>query len=277
MKGKLAEKVVFVTGASSGIGAALAREAAAQGAAVVLAARRLERIAGIAGELEAAGGKALAVRCDVTAEGDLDAAVAQAMARFGRLDVVVANAGFGVGGQLARLSVDDYRRQFETNVFGLIRTVHATLAPLAASGGALGLVGSANGYLSIPRVSAYCASKHAVRSLAVCLRHELAPRGISVTHLVPGFVQSEIRQVDNQGEFRADAPDPVPRWLQMPAPTAARKMLRALVARRSECVITLHGKAGVFLARHTPWLVSAALRLRRGAQRRGAAPQENLT
>jgi NAD(P)-dependent dehydrogenase (short-subunit alcohol dehydrogenase family) len=264
LKQKLAEKVVLVTGASSGIGEALVREAAAAGAAVVLVARRFERTARLAAELEAQGARALAVRGDVTVDGEIEAAVAQALARFGRLDVVIANAGFSVNGRLADLRLEDYRRQFDTNFFGVLRTIYAALPALRATRGAIGLLGSTNGYLSLPGYSAYCASKHAVRSLGDCLRHELASEGVSVTQLAPGFVQSQIRVLDNDGEPRPDAIDPIPRWLQLPARRAARLMLRSIRARRAESIITLHSRLGIFFARHAPWLVSSVLRVARG-------------
>jgi NADP-dependent 3-hydroxy acid dehydrogenase YdfG len=261
MNRTLSGKVILVTGASAGIGEALAREAAAQGAAVVLAARRLDRLQRIAAELQQAGGQALAVACDVTRDGEVEAAVRAALDRFGRLDVVLANAGFAVSGALARIHLDDYRRQMELNLFGVLRTIYATLPALTESRGALGIVGSANGYLSVAGASAYCASKHAVRSLATCLRHELRPRGVSVTHLAPGFITSELRQIDNLGQHHAEARDPVPRWLQMPAPRAARQMLAAVMRRRAEKIVTFHARAAIFLERHAPWLVSAVLRL----------------
>ena len=264
MSQKLAEKVVFITGASSGIGEGLAREAAAAGAAVVLVARRRELTARLAAEIESAGGRALAVAADVTHDGALESAVAQALARFGRLDIAIANAGISVNGPLAELSLEDFRRQFDTNVLGVVRTVQATLPALKKSGGSIGVVGSTNGYLSLPGYSAYCASKHAVRSLADCLRHELAAQHVSVTHLAPGFVQSDIRMLDRNGRHRFGAVDPIPRWLQLPARRAARQMLCAIQARRAESIITLHTRLSIFAARHMPWLVSAILRVARG-------------
>ncbi len=255
----LSDKVVLVTGASSGIGEALAREASRQGAWVVLAARREDRIRRIAGELEEEGRRALAVRCDVTSDSDVAEVVARATGLFGGIDVLLANAGFGVQGRIDQLSIEDYQRQFDTNVYGVIRAVKCALPELKRRHGAIGVVGSANGYLSIPGWSAYCMSKHAVQSLCACIRHELSPEGVSVTHLAPGFVDSEFRKIDNQGRLQADVEDVVPSWLAMPSQPAARLMLKAVLERREEAVITLHAKLVVGLERHAPRLVSAAL------------------
>jgi short-subunit dehydrogenase len=264
MRRNLSDKVVFITGASSGIGTALAREAAIRGAAVVLAARRLERLERLAAELVSLGAAgALPVACDVTRDGDLEQAVHRTRDRFRRIDLVLANAGYAVSGALADTAIEDYRRQMECNFFGVLRTIYATLPSLRESKGAIGITGSANGYLSVGGASAYCASKHAVRSLATSLRHELGGEGVSVTHLAPGFITSELRQVDNLGEHHPQARDPVPGWLQMPTDRAARLMLNAIVRRRAEVTITLHAKVAIFLERHFPWLVSAALKVGR--------------
>ena len=121
---------IIITGASSGIGAALAREFARRGARLALGARRLDRLQALRTELEAAGSEVVVAACDVRDRASLDRLVAEAVARFGGLDIVVANAGFGVSGRFDALSVDDYRRQFDTNVLGVLRTLHAALPAL---------------------------------------------------------------------------------------------------------------------------------------------------
>lgn len=256
MAKKLAGKVAFITGASSGIGAAMAREFARRGADVVLLARRWERLEALALEIRARGRRALTVRCDVTVDGELEAAVSQAIEELGRIDWVIANAGFGVAGALHKLSIEDYRRQFEPNVFGVLRTVYATRDALIASRGSLAIMGSVMSFLSLPLGSPYAMSKHAVRALAGALRGELARHGVGVTLLAPGFVESEIRQVDNQGRLRDESKDAVPSWIKMDTGKAAAKLVTAVIRRRREAVITIHGKLAVFLARHAPWLVS---------------------
>jgi len=251
----LTGKVALITGASAGIGAALARELARDGADLVLAARREERLRALAREIEAAGRRAVVVGCDVTRDGDLERAVAAAVERFGRLDVAVANAGFGVAGRLDELGLDDFRRQLETNVFGVLRTVYATLPELKKTRGRLAIVGSVSGHLPTPGASAYCTSKFAVRGLAESIHDELAADGVSVTLVSPGFVDSDIRRVDNRGTLHEGARDPIPAWLRVPTDRAARTIVRAIRRRRRAIVVTGHGKALVFLYRHVPGLV----------------------
>jgi len=245
---RFAGNAVFITGASSGIGAALAREFAREGADVALAARRLDRLEALAA-------------CDVTRDGDLERAVDRTRAAFGKLDVVVANAGFGVSGALESLALDDYRRQLETNVFGVLRTIYATLQDLKKTRGRLVLIGSVSGHVGVPGSSAYSMSKFAVHGLAASLGHELAPYGVAVTLISPGFVESEIRQVDNRGVWHPEAPRrPIPPSIVMATPTAARKILSAVARRRREAVITGFGKTAVFLQRHLPGVLAVTIR-----------------
>lgn len=258
--GTFTGRVVFITGASSGIGAALAREFARQGADLALAARRGERLDALAAELASAGRRALALPCDVTRDGDLERAVARTMADLGRLDVLVANAGFGLVGRLDALTLEDYRRQLETNVFGVLRTIYAGLAGLRRTRGHLVIMGSVSGHIATPGSSAYAMSKFAVRALAEALHFELAPSGVSVTLVSPGFVDTEIHQVDRRGGRHPEARHPAPAWVRMSADRAARQIVRAVARRRREVVVTWLGKLTVFVRRHLPWLYVWAVR-----------------
>lgn len=260
--------VALVTGASSGIGRALALEYARRGFDVVPLARRKDRLEEVARDVAAAGALALPLACDVSVDGEIDAAVKEALERFGRLDVAIANAGISITKTFDQSSIDDYRRVFETNFFGVLRTAHAAREALGAARGRFAVVGSVSGYLSIPTLSAYNASKHAARALVETLRHEWRAAGISVTHIAPGFIESELRRLDNAGALVETRKDPIPRWLVMPTDKAARTIVSGVAARRAEVVVTGHGKAAVFLARHTPWLVSAGIRAA-GSRARG--------
>ena len=261
-------KVVLITGASSGIGEALALAMAHEGADLVLTARREDRLADLARRIEALGRRALPLAVDVTADGAQERAVEQAVAKFGRLDVAIANAGFGVVGQAAQLTLDDYRRQLETNFFGVLRTFYAALPQLKANRGQFAAVGSVSGHVPTPDTSAYVTSKFALRGFMESIVEELAPEGVGVTLISPGFVESEIRQVDNTGIRRDGAAEPVPAWLLVPAATAAREMVHGLAARRREVIVTGHGKVLVFLYRHAPWLLRLVTRHASGKKRR---------
>src|SRR5438105_3210947 len=252
------DKAVFITGASSGIGEELARQLGQAGVKLTLAARRKELLENLAQQIAAAEKpRPLVLQCDVTQDGDLQKAVAETVRQWGKLDVAIANAGFGVVGPLKKLSIDDYRRQFEINVFGVLRTIYAALPELAKNKGNIAIVGSVSGWTASPGASPYAMSKFAVRALANSITPELRLSGVTVTLISPGFVASEIRRVDNQGKFHEDAKDPIPAWLVMPTEKAVRQMLRAIARGRREAIITGHGKALVFLERFMPWVLRA--------------------
>ena len=255
------DKVVLITGASSGIGEELAVQLARAGARLALAARRSDRLAQVRERIVAAGGAdPLIVVCDVTLDADLPRAVAETLAHWNRLDVVIANAGFGVVGSFAKLSLEDYRRQFETNVFGVLRTLQAALPAVVASQGQLVILGSVAGWTASPGASPYAMSKFAVRALANSITPELALVGVRVTLISPGFVESDIRRVDNQGRLHAEAAEPIPRWLVVRRDRAVAQMLRAIARGQREVVITGHGKLFVALERFFPWMLRAAAR-----------------
>jgi len=265
-------KTVLVTGASSGIGAALARELAVHGANLVLAARRRDRLDALVAELGARV-KAVAVVADVTRDGDLEAAVATASATFGGLDIVVANAGFAVMGRTEHLALEDYRRQLETNVLGVLRTIKAALPALRRARGQIVIMGSVAGHVPTAGGTAYAMSKFAVRALAEGLRAELADDGVSVTLLSPGYVVSDIGRVDNQGVRHDVDASRAPAWLRMPAAQAAHQMVAAIETREREAIVTTHAKIAVFFYRHAPWLVRFALRRFAGHPRRTTQPE----
>ncbi len=256
---KLKDKVVFLTGASSGIGEALAIELNQRGYKTILAARRIDRLEKLASEFNQNSQNSVAVQCDVTSDESVQNAYSIALKTFGKLDVVIANAGFGVVGNLEKLSVDDYQRQFETNVFGMIRTIKPAIEELKKTKGQVIVVGSVMGYLSIAGQSAYSMSKYAVRALAEAIEYELKPYGIAVTQINPGYVQSEIRRVDNKGKFHPESKRGFTK-LHMPANKAAKIIANSLDCRCREILVTNHAKVIVFIAKHLPWLIRLAMR-----------------
>ncbi len=251
------DKSVLITGASSGIGEELAWQLGQSGAKLTLAARRKDRLEAVAQKIAALPGatRPLIVECDVTREGDLERAVAEGVRAFGKLDVVFANAGFGVVAPLQKLTLDDYRRQFETNVFGVLRTIYAALPELEKSKGNLAIVGSVAGWIATPGASPYSMSKYALRALANSITPELRPSGIKVTLLSPGFVASDIRITDNQGRLRPGSKDPIPPRMVVSTPKAVREILHAVARGKREQVVTGHGKVLVAVERFAPWIL----------------------
>ncbi len=258
---KFGNKTVFITGASSGIGAAMAFAFASEGARVALAARREDKLEAIGKAIRESGGEALTLACDVTDRSTIDAAVATTVETFGAIDVVVANAGFGVSGAFQSLETVDFRRQFETNVFGAIDTAYAALPHLVASNGRLVFISSVSGHIGTPTSAAYSASKFALCGLAESIYYELADDGVSVTCVSPGFVVSEFRGVDNEGIHHTGENDPAPAWLVMPTEKAARQIVRAVHRRKPELVITGHGRLAVLMHRLLPRTFRGVLRL----------------
>jgi NAD(P)-dependent dehydrogenase (short-subunit alcohol dehydrogenase family) len=260
------DKVVLITGASSGIGEELALQLAGAGAKLTLAARRADLLDALVQKIAAAAlaqdalarpkelAKPLAVACDVTRDGDLERAVAETVRHWGKLDAAIANAGFGVVGPLKKLSVEDYRRQFETNVFGVLRTIYAALPEIEKTKGNIAIMGSISGWGAAPGTSPYAMSKFALRALADSITPELRKSGVKVTLISPGFVASNIRRIDNRGNFHPRAKDPIPAWLVMDTSKAVRQMLRAIARGQREAVITGHGKILVALERFAPWI-----------------------
>lgn len=263
----LGGKVAWITGAGSGIGRALAVELARRGAAVAVSGRRVSNLELVAKEIEAAGGRALPVACDVTEEDDVARAVAQVVSELGRLDVCVANAGFSVMGSIATLTAEDWRRQLDTNVVGAAITAKHALPHLEKTRGRVAFVASVSAFVPAPTLGAYNASKAALRAIGLTLAAELHGTGVSATLLHPGFVESEIAQVDNQGHFDAARKDKRPKNLMWSAEDAARVMTDAILARKRELVFTGHGKVGAFLGQHAPGLVHLAMTRGPGAKR----------
>ena len=199
--------------------------------------------------------------CDVTRDGDVEHAVAESVRHWGKLDVVIANAGFGVVGPFATLSLADYRRQFETNVFGVLRTIRAALPEIEKTRGHVVIIGSVAGWTATPGTSAYAGkfdeamSKFAIRALANSITPELRRVGIKVTLISPGFVVSDIRKVNNDGIVQAGAHDQLPNWLPISTESAARQILKATARGKREAIITAHGKILVALERFAPWMI----------------------
>ncbi len=256
--GAFAGRVVLITGASSGIGRAAARAYAAQGAHIVLAARRDEQLQEAAREVQALGVRALAVRCDITQPADVERLLRETEAAFGGLDVLINNAGIGLFGPVEALSEEQLRQVFEVNFFALVRVTRAALPLLRRKPGAqIVNVSSVLGHRGMPLLGGYCAAKAAVNALTESLRAELASENISVLLVSPGFTETEFRQTRLHAEGWRQNPPPLK---QMSADEVARAMVKASRRQRRDTILTLPGRLMVLANRLTPGLFDAVAR-----------------
>jgi NADP-dependent 3-hydroxy acid dehydrogenase YdfG len=187
------DKVVVITGASSGLGEATARLLSAQGASVVLGARRVNRIQSLADELTGSGGKALAVTTDVTHYDQVKRLVDAAVQTYGRIDVMINNAGLMPSSPLERLKIDDWNRMIDVNIKGVLYGIAAALPYMKQQkGGHIINVSSVAGHKVRAGGAVYAATKHAVLALSEGLRLEAKPYNIRTTVISPGAVATEL-------------------------------------------------------------------------------------
>jgi len=193
MSDNIAGKIVVITGASSGLGEASARFLCAQGASIVLGARRVDRMQALAGELTGRGGKALALRTDVTHREQVQALVDAAVQTYGKIDVMINNAGLMPQSPLERLKVDDWDRMIDVNIKGVLYGIAAALPYMKRQkSGHIINVSSVAGHKVRPGGAVYSATKHAVRVLSEGLRQEVKPYNIRTTVISPGAVDTEL-------------------------------------------------------------------------------------
>jgi short-subunit dehydrogenase len=211
---RLEDQVVVITGATSGIGLATARMAAKRGAKLVLVARTEPALCSLAEELRAAGSEAIYVKADVGVENELKAVREAASVEFGGFDTWVNNAAVSIYGKLTDVPIEDHRKLFDTNYWGLVYGSLIAADHLATKGGAIINIGSALSERSIPIQGAYCASKHAVKGFTEALRMELEHDGspVSVTLIKPASINTP---------YTSHAKNYMPDEPQNPAPVYA--------------------------------------------------------
>lgn len=236
-----ANKVAVITGASSGLGWELAKGLARQGCAVGLLARRRDRLEALAAQIQESGGKAAVAAADVAQRQPTVAAIHSLRDQLGPIDLLIANSGVGLPTDLEPMNMDEVDNMIKVNFLGVVYAIEAILPDmLVRRRGHLAAVSSLAAYKGMPGESGYCSSKAAVNVYLEGLRIQLRRRGIAVTTICPGFIQTPMTAVN---EF------PMP-WL-LTAETAARKIIRALERKKK-----------VF---NFPWQTALLMRLTRWA------------
>jgi NADP-dependent 3-hydroxy acid dehydrogenase YdfG len=192
--GRLDGKTAVVTGASSGIGEATVRALVAEGAAVVAGARRKERLEELVEEVTQVGGKMVGVECDITDEKQAQDLVRRAVEEFGRIDVLVNNAGIMLLSKIERGLSDEWRRMFDVNVMGLLYATHAAIRYMKEQGsGHIVNISSVAGRRVRPTTGVYSGTKFAVNAISEALRQELLEDSVRVTVIEPGVVETELQ------------------------------------------------------------------------------------
>jgi NADP-dependent 3-hydroxy acid dehydrogenase YdfG len=228
MTDSIAGKVIVITGASSGMGEAAARHLAAKGARVVLGARRADRIEALAAEITTAGGQATAVATDVTKREDVQALLDTAVATYGRVDVLINNAGLMPLSSMDRLKVEEWDRMIDVNIKGVLYGIAAALPHMQGqrSGHIINL-SSVAGHKIFGGSAVYSATKSAVRVISEGLRAEMAPHNIRVTIISPGAVKTELLDHISEADVQKANQDYVGQ-VGVPAETFARLVAFAI-------------------------------------------------
>lgn len=267
-------KVVVITGASDGIGAELARQWAARegGAlALVLAARSEDKLLEVARRCRELGSQVLVQRCDVGLQQDCVDLVARSIGEFGRIDVMVNNAG--ISGHALLSDVEDlswYEQLFRVNFWGSVWTTHAALPHIKASRGRVVAVSSLAGLVGVPGRTAYSSSKFAMSGFFEALRAEIAEHGVSVTLAYPGVVDTQIRYRGFDAKGQAKGASSLDESGAMSVQECARLILDGALARRREIVMSAKGKLGRWLKLLAPAMVD---RLAMAALKKEERPQ----
>lgn len=245
-------KVVIITGASSGIGKACAWIFAQAGAQVVLAARNLEKLNLVCKELHEAGFTALAVQADVSKEADCQRLITEAVAAFQGVDVLINNAGISMRATLEQAEVSVIRQLMEINFFGTVYCTKYALPYLLKSKGSVVGVSSIAGYKGLPGRTGYSASKFAMHGFLEALRLENLKKGLHVLIACPGFTASNIRNtaLGSDGNMQGESPRDEQKMMQ--PEEVAEFILEAVLKRQNSLTLTMNGKLTVWLNKFFP-------------------------
>jgi len=249
------DKVVIVTGASSGIGKSCAEEFAKRGAKVVLGARQFVTLCEITAGLEQKYGiKALAVQVDVTKEEECEQLIKQAVLTFGKVDILVNSAGISMRALFVEMDLSVIRTVMEVNFYGTVYCTKFALPEILKNKGAIVGVSSSAGYRGLPGRTAYTASKFALNGFMEALRTELLRKGVLVMVAAPGFTSSNIRAtaLDKNGEMHGDTN--MDEGKMMSSEEVAERIANGIAGRRRDLIMTAQGKLAVWMNKLFPSL-----------------------
>ena len=245
-------KVVIVTGASSGIGEACAIAFAKKGANVVLAARNVEKLNSVAETVKQIGVEVLAVKCDVSVKTDCEKLVNETLGKFNRIDVLINNAGISMRAIFNEMELDVLERVMNINFYGTVYCTKYALPHILKNKGSVVGVSSIAGYLGLPARTGYSASKYAMQGFLDALRTENLKTGLHVMVACPGFTASNIRNTALSADGSAQGETPRDEGKMMTAEEVANHIVNGVAKRKRTLVLTTEGKMAVFLGKLFP-------------------------
>jgi short-subunit dehydrogenase len=250
------DKVVVITGASSGIGRELAYQLAEQGAWLSLAARNEERLSAVAGECQVRGGRAIAIVTDVGEQAQCSELIQRTVDQYDRIDMLVNNAGITMWANFEDVrDIGFYEQIMRVNYLGSVYYTYYALPFLKKTKGQIIGISSLAGRNGIPKRSGYAASKHAMVGFFDTLRIEIAEDGVSVTMIYPDFVATETRKRALGADGKPIGKSPVRESEVMPAEKCAQLIIQAAAARKRELIMTWRGKVGLWIKLIAPGVV----------------------
>lgn len=248
----LNQKIVIITGASSGIGKALAFEFGSAGAKIVITGRNENTLLEVSQQLTAQKIENIAVIADAANESDNQKMIDKTIAKFGKIDVLINNAGITMRALFEEADLNVIKQVMDTNFYGAVYATKYALPHILASKGAIIAISSINGYRGTPARTGYTASKFAMNGFFEALRTEVSHRGVHILVVSPGFTESNIRKkaLSKNGEPQGESPRKENNM--MSAETVAKYTLKALRHRKRDLILTLEGKAVVWLNKFFP-------------------------
>jgi len=244
--------VVIITGASSGIGLAIAKEYAKRNTNLVLAARSLEALDEIAGKLSNSNNNIITVKADVSKENDCKQIVEKTIEAFGRIDVLINNAGISMRACFVETDIKVIHRVMDVNFWGTVYCTKYAMPYLLKSGGSVVGVSSIAGYKGLPGRTGYSASKFAMHGFLEALRIENLKKGVHVMVACPGFTESNIRNVALSKDGSQQGESPRDENKMMGADEVARRIVRGIDKRKRSLIMSREGKLTVLLSRFFP-------------------------
>lgn len=249
------DKVVIITGASSGIGKALAYEMASRGASVVISDKSFEALKEVEKDLVSKGFKALAVHTDVTVEEDCRKLSEEAVRKFGRIDALINNAGISMRAVFADLELSVIRKVMDVNFWGTVYCTKYALPHLLKTKGSVVGLSSIAGFKGLPGRTGYSASKFAIQGFLETLRIENLKTGLHVMIACPGFTASNIRKVALAGDGSAQGESPRDEGKMMTPEEVAKRIADGIMKRKRIVIMTMQGKMTVLLNKFFPFFM----------------------